>query len=501
MANEWFYTKNGERFGPVSGQQLKELAAKGQLAPADLVWKEGMKQWLPAKNIKGLFDGVTASPPASAQKQPVETNPTPERLTNGSRPNGLMPVLITQTVIAAIGFLFGFWGIIELGPSDLRSLNGLFVCVAVGWNLGVLATTWLGFLQRSYWFSLLAARLMFGSWFFFLFTGCPIPVSVLGLMISIPVGIWAITTFRKPEVRAFLGTNSQPVDFSSTLLGPILGNKWAGFTGKQRAISIGAGLAALLLFVVVILLLQGDRSPRPHTPLSGSQFSKNDKPETASKPSDQEEEKLIQKADELWASGKKHEAADIYQSILDKHGGLYHGKAASSRVYSRTIDSLVERAGPGAVQNYIKMATIARVTLVLSNPETRQLAGDAAAKEQEFLTTPPDTGGGEVGGSASADQIARRNNAIASDLKSFTSEKDMRSTYGPPTAFHQSSIKKNACLIAWERTRQSGQKEFLAITYLRRLDGRDEPIIIHADVVPSLDRLKEMLNSKAVMNP
>jgi hypothetical protein len=77
----------------------------------------------------------------------------------------------------------------------------------------------------------------------------------------------------------------------------------------------------------------------------------------------------------------------------------------------------------------------------------------------------------------------------------------MRSTYGPPTAFHQSSIKKNACLIAWERTRQSGQKEFLAITFLRRLDGQDQIITINADVVPSLDRLVEMLNSKAVWNP
>jgi len=64
MANEWHYTKNGQRFGPVSGQQLKELAAKGQLGPNDLVWKEGMKQWLPASKVKGLLSG---SAPTSAQ--------------------------------------------------------------------------------------------------------------------------------------------------------------------------------------------------------------------------------------------------------------------------------------------------------------------------------------------------------------------------------------------------------------------------------------------------
>lgn len=31
------------------------MAAVGKLRPHDLVWKEGMKQWLPASNIKGLF--------------------------------------------------------------------------------------------------------------------------------------------------------------------------------------------------------------------------------------------------------------------------------------------------------------------------------------------------------------------------------------------------------------------------------------------------------------
>lgn len=60
MANEWHYSKNGKRFGPVSGQQLKELAAKGELGPADLVWKEGMPQWVPASKIKGLMPGSSA---------------------------------------------------------------------------------------------------------------------------------------------------------------------------------------------------------------------------------------------------------------------------------------------------------------------------------------------------------------------------------------------------------------------------------------------------------
>jgi antitoxin component YwqK of YwqJK toxin-antitoxin module len=65
-----------QRFGPVSGQQLKELAATGQLAPADLVWKEGMAQWLPASRINGLLPSsgttsaqVKSGPPAKPPKK------------------------------------------------------------------------------------------------------------------------------------------------------------------------------------------------------------------------------------------------------------------------------------------------------------------------------------------------------------------------------------------------------------------------------------------------
>jgi hypothetical protein len=163
-------------------------------------------------------------------------------------------------VVAAIGFLFGFWGIIELGPSDLRSLQGLFVCVAVGWNIGVLATTWLGLLQRSYRFSVFAARLMFGSWFFFLFTGCPIPVSILGLMVSIVIGIWAVSTLRKPDVRAILGQNAESENLPNTLLGSTLGNRWTSLDQRKKIIASGGCTLGLVLLVVLMSWLT---KPKP----------------------------------------------------------------------------------------------------------------------------------------------------------------------------------------------------------------------------------------------
>jgi hypothetical protein len=56
MASEWYYTLNGQQVPtPASPAILKQLAAAGQLQPTDLVWQEGMPNWLPASTIKGLF--------------------------------------------------------------------------------------------------------------------------------------------------------------------------------------------------------------------------------------------------------------------------------------------------------------------------------------------------------------------------------------------------------------------------------------------------------------
>src|SRR5262245_3959390 len=67
MASEWYYSHEGQRHGPVSSEQLRELVATGKLRPDDLIWKEGMDNWMPAGKAKKLFpaDAATAQAPAS----------------------------------------------------------------------------------------------------------------------------------------------------------------------------------------------------------------------------------------------------------------------------------------------------------------------------------------------------------------------------------------------------------------------------------------------------
>lgn len=48
---EWFYAKNGNQKGPVSGATLKSMIVSGEIASTDLVWREGMADWSPAATI------------------------------------------------------------------------------------------------------------------------------------------------------------------------------------------------------------------------------------------------------------------------------------------------------------------------------------------------------------------------------------------------------------------------------------------------------------------
>jgi len=63
MADQWYYTENRERRGPLSEEQLKELASTGQLKTTDLVWKKGMASWRRASELSWLFPSRSKAEP------------------------------------------------------------------------------------------------------------------------------------------------------------------------------------------------------------------------------------------------------------------------------------------------------------------------------------------------------------------------------------------------------------------------------------------------------
>jgi TM2 domain-containing membrane protein YozV len=63
VAAEWYYAKGQQQIGPVSEADLKSLASDGTLAAGDLVWKTGMTDWVPARQVPGLFPAASEPPP------------------------------------------------------------------------------------------------------------------------------------------------------------------------------------------------------------------------------------------------------------------------------------------------------------------------------------------------------------------------------------------------------------------------------------------------------
>ena len=56
----WKYQIDGQEHGPLDTKQLRQLARTGKLRPTDLIWREGLKGWVPAGKAKGLFPATEA---------------------------------------------------------------------------------------------------------------------------------------------------------------------------------------------------------------------------------------------------------------------------------------------------------------------------------------------------------------------------------------------------------------------------------------------------------
>jgi hypothetical protein len=69
MTEQWFYSANKRRVGPVPLDYLRHLASTGNLQPADMVLQVGSSKWVVASSVAGLFASntdATGAPQARA---------------------------------------------------------------------------------------------------------------------------------------------------------------------------------------------------------------------------------------------------------------------------------------------------------------------------------------------------------------------------------------------------------------------------------------------------
>ena len=92
---EWYYAKGDRQIGPVSFEELQELAKSGSLEPRDQVWAKPMKDWQTASTVPGIFpaeDAASANPYAAPNSSFIDSESSPSGDTLQEIPSGSDPL-------------------------------------------------------------------------------------------------------------------------------------------------------------------------------------------------------------------------------------------------------------------------------------------------------------------------------------------------------------------------------------------------------------------------
>jgi hypothetical protein len=66
----WFWAQGQQQNGPVQGSAIARLVADGKLGADDLIWKEGMAEWIPVSKVPALVKYLKTPPQAPVVKIP-----------------------------------------------------------------------------------------------------------------------------------------------------------------------------------------------------------------------------------------------------------------------------------------------------------------------------------------------------------------------------------------------------------------------------------------------
>ena len=71
----WYVGKEGQQKGPFTDEDVRGMMSRGELAAADLVWKEGMAEWQPLSQVEDFAEVLATAPPPQPEKPAVALPP------------------------------------------------------------------------------------------------------------------------------------------------------------------------------------------------------------------------------------------------------------------------------------------------------------------------------------------------------------------------------------------------------------------------------------------
>lgn len=125
MSEIWYHTRNGEQVGPVTLDEVRRRASAGELTPTDMVWREGMPDWIDARlapevaaafgstaPAQGPYDYQPAqAPPPAGHAIPYAAAPYPA----AAYPGGVLPYSTPSFNVYYAGFWIRFVAVIVDG--------------------------------------------------------------------------------------------------------------------------------------------------------------------------------------------------------------------------------------------------------------------------------------------------------------------------------------------------------------------------------------------------
>jgi hypothetical protein len=147
----WHLSRNGEKFGTFTSQQLGDMGKEGRITSDMLVWREGMEKWQPVSKVKGLqvVTAAAAPPPApasplitvavspapSAAPMPVSGHVTIEKTSKSLKSQQLLGLLCIVLGITIMGIGASGDGQASKEPSSLAMMGASLFLIGIAWRV------------------------------------------------------------------------------------------------------------------------------------------------------------------------------------------------------------------------------------------------------------------------------------------------------------------------------------------------------------------------------
>ena len=123
MDKMWYYALGGtEKNGPVTEVELRNLLADGKIKPTDLIWSDGMSNWVPASSLAEAQTPPIIAPPDSVQ--PIASG--------AELPNGLLAWMNFVGIMNIIGGALTCLSCIGIVTGIFMILSGIALVGAKG---------------------------------------------------------------------------------------------------------------------------------------------------------------------------------------------------------------------------------------------------------------------------------------------------------------------------------------------------------------------------------